>query len=68
MKLYVVYGVDQEGFYPSGHAEVHYVGNVLDEATEAAIKAKHEHNNEEWKINIEVWENGVRVQTIQEEI
>lgn len=67
MKLYVVYGVDQVDFYPSGHAEVHYVGNDLIEATTVS-KAERERNIESWKINIEVWENGVKIETIQEEI
>lgn len=66
MKIYVVYGTDQTMFYPSGHAEVHYAGPDKDEAHKAAEKAIE--SDENWRVNVEVWEDGKKIETLFSEI
>lgn len=67
MKIYVVYGTDQTEFYPSGYAEVHYAGSVKEEAHKAAENAM-DTNGEDWKVNVEVWEDGKKIETLFSEI
>ncbi|GIO42492.1 hypothetical protein [Paenibacillus apis] len=67
MNIYVVYGVNEEPHYPSGYAEVHYVGEDKQKAIEVAREAKTK-IGEYWAVNIEVWKNGKLTEKIQEEI
>lgn len=63
MKIYVVYGTDQTECYPSGYAEVHYAGEEMERAQKAAEEAVGS-NDSDWKVNIEVWEDGKKIETL----